>query len=347
MTTTAARPTVVLIPAPQRTSRIFSAAALERLHAGFTVVDLEDDDRPGALDEVLPEAFAVIGQPDLGRQRLLAAPHLAAICNVEGNFFPNVDYATAHERGVYVLGCGPAYAQAVAEHALGLALDVARGISAEDRAFRVGREHYVADGNEGAVLLSGSTVGLVGFGNLGRALHRLLQPFRAQIRVFDPWLPASALLEHQVIPATLEETLRASQFVFVLATATPDSEHLLGPAELDLLPPRARLVLISRAAVVDYDALLSRVADGSILAGVDVWPTEPVPAGDPARSLEGLVFSGHRAGGIPAAFAQIGEMVVDDLTQIQRGLPPVRMQVAARELVGRYRNRPVTGPATR
>jgi phosphoglycerate dehydrogenase-like enzyme len=75
---------------------------------------------------------------------------------------------------------------------------------------------------------------------------------------------------------------------------------------------------------------------------VDVWPEEPVPADHRARQLEGLVFSGHRAGGIPAAFTQIGEMVVDDLLQIARGLPPARMQVAARELVDRYRNRPVS-----
>ena len=128
----------------------------------------------------------------------------------------------------------------------------------------------------------------------------------------------------------------------MLATVTADSEHLLGAAELARLPDGARLILVSRAAVVDYDALWAELASGRILAGVDVWPVEPVPADDPYRLLEGLVFSGHRAGGIPQAFQQIGEMVVDDLRQIARGLPPVRMQVAARELVGRYRNRPVT-----
>jgi phosphoglycerate dehydrogenase-like enzyme len=123
---------------------------------------------------------------------------------------------------------------------------------------------------------------------------------------------------------------------------TAESEHLLGSAELELVPAKARLVLVSRAAVVDYDALLAGIADGRFLAAVDVWPEEPVPSDHPARSLEGLVFSGHRAGGIPQAFSSIGDMVVDDLAQIVRGLPPVRMQVAARELVGRYRNRPVS-----
>ncbi|MET0693038.1 MAG: NAD(P)-dependent oxidoreductase [Propionibacteriaceae bacterium] len=338
----AARPTVILKPSPQRTSRIFTAASLRALHEHFEVVDLEEDDSPERLEAALAEAFAVIGQPDLDRARLARAPQLRAVLNVEGNFFPNVDYEACYEQGIYVLGCGPAYAQAVAEMALGLALDLARGISREDRAFRLGTESYVAAGNDDAVLLQGAAVGILGYGNLGRALHRLLVPFHPSIRVFDPWLPDSVLAEQGVIPSSLDDTLTESQFLFVLATVTAESEHLLGSRELDLVPAGARLVLVSRAAVVDYDALLPRIAEGRFLAGVDVWPEEPVPADHPARSLEGLVFSGHRAGGIPAAFSQIGEMVVDDLLQIARGLPPARMQVAARELVGRYRNRPVT-----
>jgi len=340
--TSSDRPLVILQPAPQRPERIFTPSARADLESSFRVVDLSDDHDPGSFDEVLPEAFAIIGQPDLPAERLARATTLRAICNVEGNFFPNVDYAAAFARGVQVLGCGPAYAQAVAEYALGLALDVARGISREDRAFRSGTERYVLDGNADAILLRGARVGLIGYGNLGRALRPLLEAFAVDLRVYDPWLPDRALFEWGLVPATLDEVLRRSQFLFVLATVTADSEHLLGATELARLPDGARLILVSRAAVVDYDALRAELASGRILAGVDVWPVEPVPADDPYRRLEGLVFSGHRAGGIPQAFHQIGEMVVDDLRQIARGLPPVRMQVAARELVGRYRNRPVT-----
>ena len=338
-----AKPLVVLLPAPRRTEQLFTTDNRALLDETFEVADLErDPDADATLDRLLPDAFAVIGQPDLPRERIERAVKLRAILNVEGNFFPNVAYDACYERGIYVLGCGPAYAQAVAEFALGLALDLARGISREDRAFRAGREQYVAAGNADALLLRHSDVGLIGFGNLGRALHELLVPFHATVRVHDPWLPASVLREHHVVPATLAETLSRSRFVFVLATVTQESEHLLGAAELDLLVPGARLILVSRAAVVDYDALLERVAAGRILAAVDVWPEEPVPTGHPARSLDGLVLSGHRAGGIPAAFFEIGRMVLDDMTLLARGLPPVRMQHAARELVGRYRNRPVS-----
>ena len=342
MTSANVKPTVILRPSPQKTNRIFSPASLLKLHERFTVVDLEDDGRPEAIDEALPAAFAIIGQPDLDRARLQRAPRLRAICNIEGNFFPNVDYEACYEQGVYVLGCGPAYAQAVAEMSLGLALDIARGISREDRAFRTGTEHYVANGNEEAMLLRGSTVGLLGYGNLGRALHRLLTPFDAHIRAYDPWLPDAVLQHAGLHPASLDETIRESQFLFVLATVTAESERLLGARELDLVPAAGRVILVSRAAVADFDALYERIRDGRLLAAIDVWPEEPMPAESPFRSLDGLVFSGHRAGGIPQAFTEIGDMVLDDLAQIGRGLPPVRMQVAARELVGRYRNRPVS-----
>ncbi|MGP4045837.1 NAD(P)-dependent oxidoreductase [Streptomyces sp. 2A115] len=333
------KPLVILRAAPHPKDRIFSPAALVLLHDRFTVVEPDTEE---ALDQALPDAFAVVGQPDLPAERLARAGELRALLNIEGNFYPYVDYDVCFERGIHVLNCGPAYAQAVAEYALGLALDLARGISREDRAFRAGRERYVSEGNTDAVLMHGSDIGLIGFGNLGRGLYPLLAPFRPTIRVYDPWLPPAVLREQGLVPATLDETLTRSRFVFVLATATEESRHLLGERELGLLPDGARLVHVSRAPVVDYPALLARVAEGRLLAAIDVWPDEPVAADDPARALEGLVLSAHRAGGIPEAFRSIGDMVVDDLTLLAQGLPPARMQAAARELVGRYRNRPVT-----
>jgi phosphoglycerate dehydrogenase-like enzyme len=329
---------VLLDTAPQPLDRIFTADTIAGLRRDFDVRDVSD--REGALDELLPDAFAIVGQPDLPRERLLRADQLRVIMNVEGNFYPNIDYPTAFSRGVRVLGCGPAYAQPVAEYALGLALDLARGISREDRAFRNGRERYLGDGNDDAVVLRHSEVGLIGYGNLGRALHTLLRGFSPRIRVFDPWLPDATLRQADLEPASLEDVLQSSQFLFVLAAVTDANQRLLDDRRLATVRRGARVVLVSRAAMVDYDALVRRVADGQFLAAIDVWPEEPVAADHPARDLDGLVLSAHRAGGIPSAFHEIGDMVLDDLTLLARGLPPVRMQAAAPELVGRYRNRP-------
>ena len=338
------RPLVIVRPAPQNVERIFTPQAWAELQQRYAVhlLDETDPDVEAQFDGLLPQAFAIVGQPTLPTERLERAGRLRALVNVEGNFFPNVDYAACFARGVLVLGCGPAYAVAVAEYALGLALDLARGISREDRAFRAGRERYVSASTQDSILLTGADVGLIGYGNLGRALHRLLAPFRCAIRVFDPWLPERALAEAGVVPTDLDELLSSSTFLFVLATVTAESEHLLDESRLELIRPGARVVMVSRAAVVDYDALLAAVSAARFLAAVDVWPEEPVPPDHPGRTLEGLVLSAHRAGGIPEAFSAIGDMVLDDLGQIVRGLPPVRMQVATRELIGRYRNKPVT-----
>jgi phosphoglycerate dehydrogenase-like enzyme len=236
----------------------------------------------------------------------------------------------------------PVYAQAVAEHALGLAIDLARGISREDRAFREGRERYVSASTQDSILLRGTTMGILGYGNIGRRLLPLLEPFRPSVvRCYDPWLPDAVIREAGMQPAPLHEVLASSTFLFILATVTEESTHLLNAENMRLIPAGARVVLSSRAAVVDFDAFVRYAAEGRFLAATDVWPEEPAPLDHPARSVEGMVLSAHRAGGIPSAFHEIGEMVLDDLDLLTRGLPPVRNQAAARELVTRYRSKPV------
>jgi phosphoglycerate dehydrogenase-like enzyme len=340
--TTSPKPVVLLRPAPQTISRIFTDDALRRLHERYTVIDGEADPSDAAIDACLPHVFAIIGQPDLPRERLERAPNLRGILNVEGNFFQNVDYEVAFARGINVVACMPTYAQAVAEFSLGLAIDLARGISREDRAFREGREAYVFASTADSILLRGAAMGILGYGNIGRRLLPLLEPFRpSAVRCYDPWLPDAVIRDAGMVPADLEEVLAMSTFLFVLATVTDESTHLLDAENMKLIPAGARVVLSSRAAVVDFEAMVRYVDEGRFLAATDVWPDEPAPADHPARTVENLVLQAHRAGGIPQAFDDIGEMVLDDLGLMERGLPPVRNQVAARELVTRYRSKAV------
>ena len=115
---------------------------------------------------------------------------------------------------------------------------------------------------------------------------------------------------------------------------------MLGRRELELLPQGAALLLMSRAAVADVDALVELAAAGRLRAAIDVWPREPVPADHPARSVEGILLSPHRTGGMPEAFQEIGRMAVADLELVLRGLPPVVCRRAERETVRRLRSRP-------
>ena len=259
---------------------------------------------------------------------------------MEGNFLPNVDYASCFERGIEVLAVAPAFAVPVAEMGLAMALDLARGVTAADRAFREGCESYGLAGNRSAYMLTGSQVGLIGFGNLGRALLPLLRPFRPLVRVFDPWLPEGYLREFGVVPSSLGDVLSMSRFVFVLAGATAENRGMLSDREFGLMPDGASLVLLSRADVVDWPAFTRAAAGGRIRAATDVFPEEPVAADDPVRGNPGLLLSAHRAGGMRETFWTIGEMVADDALLILKGLPPVRLQAARRQTVGMLRSKP-------
>jgi phosphoglycerate dehydrogenase-like enzyme len=336
------RPLILVDPAPRTLDLICDAPTRARLEA-LGRLEVADGGPMAAerVDALLPEAVALLGQTDLPAERLARAERLRAVINVEGNFLPNVDYAAARARGVHVLVASGAFAGAVAETALGMAIDLARGISTADRAMRAGEESYGLESNREAFLLAGAPVGIVGFGDLGRALRRLLVPFGCPVRVHDPWLPELVIRAAGAEPAALDELLATSRVVFVFAAATSDNEGFLGERELRRLPPGAVLLLMSRANVIDFDALVRVVGEGRIRAGADVFPEEPLPAGHPARGLEGMLLSPHRSGGMPEAFLEIGRRAVADLELVLRGLPPVACKRAEPETVRRMRSRPV------
>ena len=269
-------------------------------------------------------------------------PELRCIFNVESNLLDNMPYDHLFERGIHTVTTGAVFAEPVAELGLGLALDLARGITDADLAFREGRELWGGDGNATARLLSGSEIGLIGFGDLGRALARLLAGFRARVRVFDPWLPPSILTEHGVEPASLDAVLSTSDTVFVVAAVTSENQGFLDAAAFARMRPGAAFILLSRAAVVDFPALIDAVRSGHIRAASDVFPEEPLPPDHPVRTLPGFLRSAHRAGALDIAFKRMGDMVLEDMALLDRGLPPLRCKRAERETVSRMRSRPVT-----
>jgi phosphoglycerate dehydrogenase-like enzyme len=333
--------TFLVDPLPRTLSMICDAPTRARLEALGPLVVHEGGPMPDAVVEAhLPEVTAILGQTAMPAERLALAPKLRAIVNVEGNFLPNVDYAAALDRGVHVLNASPAFATPVAEAALGMAIDLARGIGAADRAMRAGTETYGLESNAEAFVLAGSSVGIVGFGDLGRELRRLIEPFRCPVKVYDPWLPDDVVRRYDAEPAPLADVL-AQRVIFVFAAVTADNEGFLGRDELERIRPGSAFVLMSRAGVVDFDALVELVAAGRFRAATDVWPDEPVPADHPARRVDGLLLSPHRAGGVREAFLEIGRLAVADLELILRGLPPACCRRAERETAGRLRNRPV------
>ncbi len=331
------RPLVISIPEPRSLELIFTPPDLARLRAAYRIVEVESMDTGD-----IAEASFIIGQPPLPTALLRKAKKLRAIFNVETNFLDNMDYDHCFAHGIHVLTTGKVFAIPVAEIGLGLALSLERNITGADRDFRAGKELWGGDGNTQARLISGGNVGFIGFGDLGRALHRLLAGFQPRIRVFDPWLPAGLLEDLGVEPTSLDGVLARSDVIFVVASVTSDNGGFLGAAEFAKMRQGSSFVLLSRAGVVDFDALMAAVKSGHIRAASDVYPQEPLPADHPVRQLDGFILSAHRAGALDVAFKQMGKMVLDDMDLMVRGLPPVTCRRAERETVARMRSKPVS-----
>lgn len=338
------KPVILFDPWPRSADLIFSADMRARFQALGEIVGLEESVRGKlpreCIDAHLPRVVAVVGQTDLDAARLDRAPLLRSIINVEGNFGQNVDYAACFARGIQVLGVAPVFAQPVAEMALGMAIDLARGITRGDRLMRSGQEQYGLAGNRDAFVLRGQSMGFIGCGNLGRALIPLLQPFRPRLLIHDPWLPDGLVRDLGAEPASLEQVLAEPRVIFALAGVTAENQGWLDRRKLQTIRSDAIFLLLSRAGIVDFDAFVELVAQGRFRAATDVFPVEPAPPDLPARTVDGLLLSSHRAGGLPSALAAIGELVVDDLGLILSGLPPQRLQAARPETVGRWRNPP-------
>lgn len=335
------KPLVISVPEPRTLDLIFTPAQKQKLFDSYEVVETAPDRFALLGDAVLARAVYVIGQPPISDQTLAKLASLRCVLNVESNLINNMPYETLFQRGIHVVTTGAVFAEPVAELGLGLALDLFRGITEADIAFQQGRERWGGDGNASARLLSGADIGIVGFGDLGRALNRLLTGFRAQIKVYDPWLPPSVLVENNVTPASLDAVLTQSDLVFVVAAVTSENQGFLDAGCFARMRRGAALILLSRADVVDFPALIDAVESGHIVAASDVFPQEPLAADHKLRQLKGFLRSAHRAGALDIAFKRMGDMVLEDMSLMDRGLPPMRCKRAERETVSRMRSRPV------
>ena len=336
------RPLVISAPDPRTLDLIFTTDALKDLHDNYEIIEADPDNIAALNDEILSQARYIIGQPPLSHDALDRMQNLRCILNVESNLMNNMPYDVLFQRGIHVVTTGQVFAQPVAEMGLAMALNLARGVIDADLDFRNGTEKWGGDGNQSARLLSGADVGIIGFGDLGKALNRVLSGFRTKIKVFDPWMPASVLQENDVQPASLEEVLTTSDFIFVVASVTSENKGFLNAEAFASMRQGAAFILLSRADVVDFDALMSAVSTGHIIAASDVFPEEPLPQGHPVRRLNGFLRSAHRAGALDTAFKKMGDMVLEDMDLMDRNLPPMRCKRAERETVSRMRSKPVS-----
>ncbi len=339
------KPTVILDPHFRKIDEIFSPADQAYLNSIANVIWGVDEPMPkNDFRAALPKAEFIVCTNWRYGDIWEAAPKLRGVLDVSGAFPQQLNYEAAFARNIRVTSAAPAFARQVAEMALAMALSVSRDVGVGDRAMRNNTEEWLHRGNVGTFMLYGKPVGFIGYGSLARALQPLLQPFGVDIGVYDPWLSERYLNSCGVMAASLEQVMKESKVIFVLATPTNENKAMLSRELLATIQPGAVLVLISRAHVVDFDALTEFVTAGRFKAAIDVFPTEPLPADHPIRQAEHTVLSAHRAGSVREGLWEIGEMVIADLEAMASGLPPRQMLNAEPELIQRYASNRVARP---
>lgn len=339
------KPTVLVDPAFRKMDEIFSPTDLGQLPEIVDVIWGKSEPMP--LDDAIKALMrvdAVICATWRYGDILQRAQNLRNILTVSGGFPLNLDYDYCFRNGIRVLSAAPAFGRQVAEMALGMAIASAREIVSGHQVMHNSTETYLHAGNIGTFTLYDKAVGFIGYGGLARCLHPLLTPFGCRVAAYDPWLGARYLRRQGVTPMPLNELITTSQVIFVLAVPSNENHALLNRALLEQIQPGAVLVLISRAHIVDFNALTELLHAGRFRAAIDVFPQEPLDTEHPIRNAPNVILSAHRAGTVKEALWELGEMVLDDLEAIANGAPPRRLQLAEPELTPRYASNRAKSP---
>lgn len=233
-----------------------------------------------------------IGAP-FGRRDADALPALRVVVTASVGY-DHLDVEGLAERGIASF-CVPGYcSNEVADHALASVLALWRGLPRLDAARRAGIWDQVS--TAGLRQIAGSTLGVVGFGRIGRRLAERAQALEIDVLAHDPLLDDAVIRGAGATPASLDDLLRASHAVSLHLPLVASTEQLIGARELALLPPWAVLVNVSRAGLVDLSALAHGLRAGRpAAAAFDVWESEPPRPGDPRLDAPNLLLTPHVA----------------------------------------------------
>jgi D-3-phosphoglycerate dehydrogenase len=237
----------------------------------------------------------------------------------------NVDLGAARHRGIPVCNV-PAYClDEVADHAMALLLDATRRISANGRLVREGG--WGLDGPlDRMKTLRDMTVGIIGFGRIGREVAARLSSFKCRTLAHDPYVPRSEFESLGVRSVAIDLLLAESDAVTLHCPSSPITRHLIGREAIAKMKPGAILINVARGDVIDTDALVEAVQSGRIsAAGLDVTDPEPPPADSPLRSLADVVVTSHIASASTRAVRTLRETAAGMVARAIRGEPPINV----------------------
>ena len=239
------------------------------------------------------------------------APRLKVISKW-GSGVDSIDHEAANRLGIQVCRTPNAFTLPVADTVLGYMLAFARRQPWMDRAMKAGQWEKLPGRS-----LSECTLGVIGVGNIGKAVIRRARAFGTRILGNDiVEIAHDFVAEYQVEMTSLEDLLQRSDFVSLNCDLNPTSYHLINEKTLKLMKPGAVLINAARGAVVDEQALIHALQNGQIGgAALDVFEQEPLPPDSPLLRMDQVLLAPHNANSSPAAWERVHRNTLRNLLQ--------------------------------
>src|SRR6478735_10466333 len=270
-----------------------------------------------ARDELRPRFHA--------RRELLARMPNLLVVSTSGAGYDTVDVKDCTDAGVLVVNQTGGNAEAVAAHVVAMMLTLSKQIIQTDHALRRGtmRDRAAFIGND----VQGRTIGVVGFGNVGRRVAELCRGlFGMRVIAFDPYLDADTIAAHGAAKVTLDELLQRADFVSVNCPLDDGTRGMIGAREFALMQPHAYFITTARGFIHDERALAEALRSKQIAgAGIDVCHKEPPPPDHPLLQFDQAVASPHTAGVTREARANMGKIAAEQLIMALDGKRPPRI----------------------
>lgn len=287
-------------------------SGLEAAHGYQSLIRTELARNPGVAEQWI-----------CGPELLARCPDLLAVCSA-GAGYDIIDVEACTAAGVIVCNNSGPGREAVAEHALGFMLALAKKIVVADRVMR--RERVQDRSALRSSELLGKTLGVVGVGQIGGRLIELCAPFSMEVLAYDPYLGDDEAAARGATKVELDELLERSDFVQLNCPLTPETEGLIGREQFARMKPTAFFVTTARGPVHDEAALYDALVSGGIAgAGIDVFHDEPPDPSHPLLTLDNVVASPHTAGITVEATRDIARATAEQWLDIFAGKVPPRL----------------------
>ena len=274
-------------------------------------------------------ADVVVVEADLVHDEVLDHARLRLIGCCRGDPI-NIGVARATELGIPVLSAPGRNADAVADLTLGFMLALARHIytvnwllKSGQMTFKTTGDYLSVYGRYGGFELGGITVGVVGFGAIGRRVVQRLRAFGSRVLVYDPFLAPEAIRAAGAEPAELDAVVRGADLLTLHCPDTPENYGLISAARIQSMKRGAYFLNLARAAIVDDEALYAALRDGHLAgAALDVFTDEPVRPENRYVQLPNVLVAPHLGGATRDVVQHQTDLIVDGIEAWLRGERP-------------------------